>query len=125
MTAQGHVAEWLRNGLQNRVPRFNSGRGLHKINDLDDAPHHQKSRASVSSVWSGSPEITHPRAALGRTQAFPNRGARVGLCRAPAPLKGDHLRMSSLHGLAEALVHLEEIEFGPQAFAPVGRAERA
>ncbi len=26
--AQGHVAEWLRNGLQNRVHRFNSGRGL-------------------------------------------------------------------------------------------------
>ena len=26
---KGHVAEWLRNGLQNRVPRFNSGRGLH------------------------------------------------------------------------------------------------
>ena len=26
--ALGHVAEWLRNGLQNRVPRFNSGRGL-------------------------------------------------------------------------------------------------
>ena len=25
---KGHVAEWLRNGLQNRVPRFNSGRGL-------------------------------------------------------------------------------------------------
>ena len=25
---QGHVAEWLRNGLQNRVLRFNSGRGL-------------------------------------------------------------------------------------------------
>src|SRR5258708_39116048 len=25
---RGHVAEWLRNGLQNRVPRFNSGRGL-------------------------------------------------------------------------------------------------
>ena len=30
---RGHVAEWLRNGLQNRVPRFNSGRGLH-INQL-------------------------------------------------------------------------------------------
>jgi hypothetical protein len=29
-TLNGHVAEWLRNGLQNRVPRFNSGRGLHK-----------------------------------------------------------------------------------------------
>ena len=31
----GHVAEWLRNGLQNRVHQFNSGRGLHEINDLD------------------------------------------------------------------------------------------
>jgi hypothetical protein len=30
----GHVAEWLRNGLQNRAHQFNSGRGLHKINDL-------------------------------------------------------------------------------------------
>ena len=28
----GHVAEWLRNGLQNRVPRFNSGRGLQSLN---------------------------------------------------------------------------------------------
>ena len=28
MLFNGHVAEWLRNGLQNRVPRFNSGRGL-------------------------------------------------------------------------------------------------
>ena len=28
---QGLVAEWLRNGLQNRVHRFNSGRGLHFI----------------------------------------------------------------------------------------------
>ena len=26
----GHVAEWLRNGLQNRVHQFNSGRGLHR-----------------------------------------------------------------------------------------------
>jgi hypothetical protein len=25
---KGHVAEWLRSGLQIRVPRFNSGRGL-------------------------------------------------------------------------------------------------
>src|SRR5258705_14006579 len=29
----GHVAEGLRNGLQNRVHQFNSGRGLH-INPL-------------------------------------------------------------------------------------------
>jgi hypothetical protein len=27
----GHVAEWLRSGLQNRLPRFNSGRGLQQI----------------------------------------------------------------------------------------------
>ncbi len=27
-TQRGHVAEWLRSGLQIRVPRFNSGRGL-------------------------------------------------------------------------------------------------
>ena len=28
LTRFGHVAEWLRSGLQNRVHRFNSGRGL-------------------------------------------------------------------------------------------------
>jgi hypothetical protein len=31
---RGHVAEWLRNGLQNRVPRFNSGRGLQRNQTL-------------------------------------------------------------------------------------------
>ena len=32
---EGHVPEWLWSGLQNRLPRFNSGRGLHnEINDL-------------------------------------------------------------------------------------------
>jgi hypothetical protein len=30
------VAEWLRNGLQNRVHQFNSGRGLH-IKPIDFA----------------------------------------------------------------------------------------
>ena len=30
----GHVAEWLRSGLQNRLHQFNSGRGLHQINHL-------------------------------------------------------------------------------------------
>ena len=29
MCPDGHVAEWLRSGLQNRLLRFNSGRGLH------------------------------------------------------------------------------------------------
>ena len=28
MPLHGDVAEWLRSGLQNRLPRFNSGRGL-------------------------------------------------------------------------------------------------
>jgi hypothetical protein len=27
----GHVAEWLRSGLQIRAPRFDSGRGLHNL----------------------------------------------------------------------------------------------
>ena len=31
---KGHVAEWLRTGLQNRVRRFNSGRGLHLLNSI-------------------------------------------------------------------------------------------
>ena len=31
MPPYGHVAEWLRSGLQNRLPRFNSGRGLHDL----------------------------------------------------------------------------------------------
>ena len=33
---RGHVAEWLRNGLQNRVHQFNSGRGLHQHNQWLD-----------------------------------------------------------------------------------------
>jgi hypothetical protein len=44
------VAEWLRNGLQNRVPRFNSGRGLHKINDLESFHFSHKTCVSVSAV---------------------------------------------------------------------------
>jgi hypothetical protein len=31
MRVRGHVAEWLRSGLQNRLPRFNSGRGLQTV----------------------------------------------------------------------------------------------
>ena len=35
----GHVAEWLRSGLQNRLPRFNSGRGLQlSPNSASDPP---------------------------------------------------------------------------------------
>jgi hypothetical protein len=42
----GHVAEWLRNGLQNRVHQFNSGRGLHYFNDL---------AAALSEIATGLP----------------------------------------------------------------------
>ena len=42
--AYGHVAEWLRSGLQNRLPRFNSGRGL------------QLFAAAQVSAWRPSPE---------------------------------------------------------------------
>jgi hypothetical protein len=34
--SDGHVAEWLRSGLQNRLPRFNSGRGLQRVPNLLD-----------------------------------------------------------------------------------------
>jgi hypothetical protein len=68
----GHVAEWLRNGLQNRVPRFNSGRGLHKIKDLAESRSCQKMAVSVSSVVrlaSGSTAHRHPYKSAGRQQA--------------------------------------------------------
>ena len=34
----GHVAEWLRNGLQNRVHQFDSGRGLQSFQILRPSP---------------------------------------------------------------------------------------
>ncbi len=46
----GHVADWLRSGLQNRLPRFNSGRGLHKINELVRRSFEKRSSASGSSI---------------------------------------------------------------------------
>ena len=45
----GHVAEWLRNGLQNRVHQFNSGRGLH-IKPIDFAKIFEFSVCSGKSV---------------------------------------------------------------------------
>jgi hypothetical protein len=48
------VAEWLRNGLQNRVHQFNSGRGLHQ--------HHQV----VAQSFSGK-ALVMPRPPVGRS----------------------------------------------------------
>jgi hypothetical protein len=54
----GHVAEWLRSGLQNRLPRFNSGRGLH---------HLAKYRTGYVNVKStGSPLVPTPERARAR-----------------------------------------------------------
>src|SRR5690349_10664967 len=46
----GHVAEWLRNGLQNRVPRFNSGRGLHFLRYLQINPRRRRARLAKPCV---------------------------------------------------------------------------
>jgi hypothetical protein len=46
----GHVAEWLRSGLQNRLPRFNSGRGLHLTQSVGTAPRISPLAASRLSV---------------------------------------------------------------------------
>src|SRR5271163_3011927 len=46
----GLVAEWLRRGLQILAPRFDSGRGLHKINSLAAAPGLLERQVSGSSA---------------------------------------------------------------------------
>jgi hypothetical protein len=57
----GHVAEWLRNGLQNRVLRFNSGRGLQPFQRLtgvcesDLASNRFKTCAIATALAGGSP----------------------------------------------------------------------
>jgi hypothetical protein len=43
----GHVAEWLRSGLQIRAPRFDSGRGLHSLAFVPGA----FSRAFFKECW--------------------------------------------------------------------------
>lgn len=58
-SAQGHVAEWLRNGLQNRVLRFNSGRGLHLSN--------QRLRPNLRSGFEGKLRRGHPGDSDGKT----------------------------------------------------------
>jgi hypothetical protein len=51
----GHVAEWLRNGLQNRVHQFNSGRGLH-IQPIDFTKIFS-SQAVLSAIHDRCPEM--------------------------------------------------------------------
>jgi hypothetical protein len=110
----GHVAEWLRNGLQNRVPRFNSGRGLHFIFDStilespDVAPHgiggkaengctealslapglcyrHPALRAFTLPVFPGSSAVEQPAVNRLVAGSNPARGAtQNSLTRAPS-----------------------------------------
>ena len=50
--SQGHVAEWLRTGLQNRVRRFNSGRGLHpRASGASVCPPKPWRRRALSNRW--------------------------------------------------------------------------
>jgi hypothetical protein len=48
------VAEWLRSGLQNRLPRFNSGRGLQhldKITTVASTKSQQEASGAPSPRW--------------------------------------------------------------------------
>ena len=44
------MAEWLRRGLQNLVPRFNSGRGLQRSLSAPSAPAHSDYRKFADSL---------------------------------------------------------------------------
>ena len=68
------MAEWLRNGLQNRVPRFNSGRGLqlhqstgkrHSVAPTADAAR-SLPRISGATDFERATAKARARAALGR-----------------------------------------------------------
>src|SRR5512147_1074006 len=59
----GHVAEWLRNGLQNRVHQFNSGRGLH--------PYNQWLKPIIGEVAGGQPRSAGGVPALGKRHQRP------------------------------------------------------
>jgi hypothetical protein len=59
-TPHGHVAEWLRSGLQNRLPRFNSGRGLQVLIPERTASHRNAARGSDSFPGPGE-QYTTPR----------------------------------------------------------------
>jgi hypothetical protein len=50
----GHVAEWLRSGLQNRLHQFNSGRGLQQYQSLKKKSSSRSSLVSDSSARTGS-----------------------------------------------------------------------
>ena len=74
--ASGLVAEWLRSGLQNRVRRFNSGRGLHssirliwcKLSFILSAV---KSRcSSVVEQWTENPRVASSILAIGTITIF-------------------------------------------------------
>jgi hypothetical protein len=56
----GHVAEWLRNGLQNRVPQFNSGRGLQYNQQLKGFPLFTPMQRAVPRRRHGPAARAHP-----------------------------------------------------------------
>jgi hypothetical protein len=46
VSSDGHVAEWLRSGLQIRARRFDSGRGLHPPSPAEAAGYGGQARLS-------------------------------------------------------------------------------
>jgi hypothetical protein len=67
------VAEWLRNGLQNRVPRFNSGRGLHPslAQRVKAAAWLVKGFGATKAGRRELPRATARRASQGKSKASP------------------------------------------------------
>src|SRR6267378_2341175 len=72
----GHVAEWLRNGLQNRVHQFNSGRGLQTFQILRPPAEINCHRIATRQ---GSSLFLIRTANLGEGRLHDLSGARVGV----------------------------------------------
>ena len=93
---RGHVAEWLRSGLQNRLPRFNSGRGLQsslhrsRLGKPDESCFQSRRgfvigkriRARAAALFPGSSVVEQPAVNRLVAGSNPARGANKikGLC---------------------------------------------
>jgi hypothetical protein len=82
----GHVAEWLRNGLQNRVHQFDSGRGLHQFNqglaliigEVEASPPRRRRETSAGDEKSRAGDESLARISAGGVPAFRKRNERPG-----------------------------------------------
>ena len=74
----GHVAEWLRSGLQNRLHQFNSGRGLQQNQPLTGAARPDCHRVATGGVANSFSICT--AADLRKCRVQDLRSARVSVC---------------------------------------------